>query len=182
MTDPTPRFPVLNGKRTMAVEFRFVVPGEPVPKQRARAGKGGRFYTPKETENYERAVRMVATSARPTGWPMRCRYHVEMVVFRSARGDLDNYAKTIDALNPRKAKGGKRPRPAVPGVLWIDDSRVYSDEHRIEDVEPAQARMEVRVVAIPVRCKLKTCGGAETYFPDDEDRCETCAAKRRRTT
>lgn len=179
MTDlPTPQFPELNGRRTMAVECSFVVPGEPVPKQRARAGKGGRFYTPKETENYERTVRMVALSARPTGWPMRCRYHVEMVVFRSARGDLDNYAKTIDALNPRKAKGS---RPAVPGVLWIDDARVYSDSHRIEDVEPARARLEVRVVATPVRCKLKSCGHAETFFPDDQDRCETCAARSKRT-
>lgn len=162
----------------MMHDYRILVPGEPVPKARARAGKGGRFYTPKETEEYEKRVRLVALAAKPSGWPMRCRYRIDVTVCRSDRGDLDNYIKAaLDAVNPRKAKGGKRPRVAVPGVLWIDDSRVHELAARIVNVLPGEARLELRVTALPVRCERKTCGGRETFYPDDQGRCEDCAAR-----
>lgn len=166
----------------------FIVPGEPVPKERARfatTGRGGkalavpRVYTPKTTEDYEKRVRLVAQAARPTGWPMRCDYRVSIQIFRTERGDWDNYVKAImDALNPRRAKGGKRPRPAVPGVLWTDDARSSGGTVTCETVQ-TNPRVEVSVMAFPVRCKLKRCGGQETMFPDEDGRCEACQQKHR---
>lgn len=169
------------------MEVRFTVPGEPVPKERPRfatTGRGGkalavpRVYTPKSTEEYEKRVRLVAQAAKPTGWPMRCRYVTFVAVYRSIeRGDDDNYLKAVkDALNPRRAKGGKRPRPAVPGVLWSDDGRGRKSTVEIFDGDP-HPRTEVRIVAVPVRCKLKGCGGRETFYPDADGRCEGCASK-----
>lgn len=168
------------------MEVRFTVPGEPVPKERPRfatRGRSGkalavpRVYTPPTTEEYEKRVRLVAQAARPTGWPMRCDYRVAITVYRAARGDWDNYAKAImDALNPRRAKGGRRPRPAVPGVLWSDDARSSGGTVSTEPAE-GNPRVEVSVMAFPVRCKLKGCGGQTTLYPDEQGRCETCAAK-----
>lgn len=40
--------------------IRFEVPGPPRPKQRARRGTGGRWYTPAQTRDYERHVAMCA--------------------------------------------------------------------------------------------------------------------------
>ena len=43
--------------------FTFVVPGRAVPKERARKGKGGRFYTPKRTKVYEAEVAWCAVAS-----------------------------------------------------------------------------------------------------------------------
>ena len=164
------------------MEIRFTVPGEPVPKGRPIAsgrhrsrGAAITFRTPEKTEEYEKRVRLVTQAARPTGWPMRCKFSVTIDVYRTIeRGDWDNYGKALcDAINPRRAKGR---RPAVPGVLWSDDGRARSGHVEIHEVETSP-RMEVCVAALPVRCKLKSCGGRETLYPDADGRCETCAAK-----
>lgn len=169
------------------MEMRFVVPGEPMPWERAEPTiRGGRvsFRTADRTADHEARVRMVAQSARPTGWPMRCRYAVEIDVHRSERGDVDNYTKAVlDAMNPRRArhqgKGSRRRllRASVPGVLWIDDSRVYQILTQIHDCKPGAGRLVVRVRALPVRCGLKACGKQDTLYPDERGRCEACAAR-----
>lgn len=166
----------------------FVVPGEPVPKERARVATKGRrgakletprIYTPKSTEEYEKRVRMVALAARPQNWPLRCDYRVSIAIYRTLRGDWDNYTKSImDGLNPKRGKGGKKPRPAVPGALWIDDCRSSGGTVTMETVE-SNPRVEVRVMAFPVRCKLSRCGGAKTLYPDEKGRCEACQARSR---
>lgn len=93
-------------------ELRFTVPGPPQPKQRARRGKGGRFYTPKATRAYEERVRVIAW--RAAGWeqPVPCRdwiqrkdpwlttpepVAVEVAVFwpDARRRDADNVVKSI---------------------------------------------------------------------------------------
>ena len=152
------------------MEFSFVVSGHPVPKARARvvaknaAGETrSHSFTPPKTKNYEATVRLVASSARPSGWPTRARYEVTLRALRaSARGDLDNICKAVkDACN---------------GVAWVDDARVYKlDAEMFDGAE--RPRVEVRVVARPIRCKLRRCGYRETLFPDEQGRCEPCAAK-----
>lgn len=175
--------------------FSFVVPGEPMPKERAEPTVGKRrteagevkhfvrFRPGERTAEYEDRVRLIAQSARPSNWPLRCRYRVDLAIRRSEKGDKDNYEKAIlDAVNPRRAKfkgkGASRitVRPAVPGVLWIDDAHVYEGSQTITDVDPTEACIAVHVTAIPVACELKTCGGL-TFYPDDDGRCPTCAAK-----
>lgn len=167
--------------------FSFEVPGEPMPKERAEPTiRGNRvvFRTGDRTADYEARVRLVAQSARPANWPRFCRYRVDLVVCRSEKGDVDNYTKAaMDALNPRRAKyagkGARRRlvRPSVPGVLWVDDCRVYESSARIVDVEPSEARLIVTVTALPMACKNTTCGPNMTVYLDEEGRCEVCRAR-----
>ena len=90
----------------------FDIPGKPQPKQRARKGANGRWYTPEATQKYETMVGMRARVARPLKWRMNARYTVTIHVFApdKRRRDLDNVAKSIlDGCN---------------GVLWDDDAQV----------------------------------------------------------
>jgi Holliday junction resolvase RusA-like endonuclease len=105
----------------------FTIPGKPFGKQRPRATRQGRVYTPAETVSFERQVGMIArphfpapisgpvrltihaTFATPASWSQRKaaahlhRMHVQ-------RPDLDNIAKAIkDALNR---------------IAWADDAQV----------------------------------------------------------
>jgi Holliday junction resolvase RusA-like endonuclease len=96
------------------MKLSFTVEGKPQPKQRARRGKGGHWYTPSPTVKYEQEVAkaaMVAMSEqgiRKTAFPVQievCAY------FPDARvRDADNVLKSCqDALN---------------GVVYLDDSQV----------------------------------------------------------
>lgn len=124
----------------------FTVPGKPVPKQRARMGKGGRFYTPPDTRRYEALVRLHALKATqsyrlPRGclprdpWPKSARYGIEVLAtWGDARArDLDNLLKSI-------CDGGN-------GVLWDDDSQI--DRKTISRTLPEKApRAVVRVTVL----------------------------------
>lgn len=68
--------------------FRFVVPGKPQPKQRARVGVGGRFYTPRETREYAKLVRSCAWAAMAQAgllqrgaWPLDAEYRVSIAIY-----------------------------------------------------------------------------------------------------
>lgn len=96
----------------MTVVAVFEVPGEPVPKQRARTVKG-RTYTPERTREAEDAVLVAWMKAGVRHTPLKSdRYGVHLTFFRKTKRacDIDNLAKTVlDALN---------------GVAWVDDSQV----------------------------------------------------------
>jgi Holliday junction resolvase RusA-like endonuclease len=93
------------------------VPGDPVPKARARV-VGGRGVTPAKTREYEHRVGVYALQARSEHqqskpWSMLGWYRVEIRFRREeARGDLDNVAKSI--------------LDGLCGVLYLDDARVVS--------------------------------------------------------
>lgn len=158
--------------------LHLVIPGDPVPKGRPRAKirKRGRkmtvsMATPKETAEYEKRIRLIAQAHRPTGWPTRCKFIVTIGVYRTVeRGDWDNYGKLFcDAVNPRRAHGSV---PAVPGVLWSDDARVFRGTVELFEVE-SNPRLEATIEAMEVpcaRCK------ADTYYPDAKGRCDICSA------
>lgn len=96
----------------MTTSFSFVVAGKPQPKERARAGKNGRHYTPKSTRAYERLVRETACLYVPNGWQLDGAFRVDLVcTFDDYRcRDLDNCAKAVlDACN---------------GIAWADDRQV----------------------------------------------------------
>ena len=87
----------------------FTIPGQPLPKQRARVMKGY-SYTPKETVAAEKRIADYAriAQAKPTRNPI----HLVLRFFRGdlRRVDLDNLAKLVqDALN---------------GVAYADDSQI----------------------------------------------------------
>lgn len=102
-----------------AASVTFIVPGEPVGKERPRAARMGglvRLYTPAKTRDYEQRVAHtadVAATAQGYEHPERGWYELTVDVYRTheRKGpDLDNIGKAIaDACN---------------GVLWRDDSEV----------------------------------------------------------
>lgn len=105
----------------------FEIPGTPFGKQRPRATRQGRVYTPKKTVSYERQVGQIALPHFPTpiDGPVRLSIRATFMPARSwtikktkamlhqphtQRPDLDNCAKAIlDALNR---------------IAWADDTQV----------------------------------------------------------
>jgi Holliday junction resolvase RusA-like endonuclease len=127
----------------------FVVPGQPVAKQRPRFARRGNkvvTYSGKRTVAYESLVRLAFTSAYPDHVPLEGALWVEAIAYfmppksfrppvdaagdavsvpHAKRPDADNIAKMLDALN---------------GVAWRDDSQIaclsidkfYSTTPRLE--------------------------------------------------
>lgn len=127
-----------------SARLAFALPGPPQPKQRARAGKGGRWYTPKATQRYESAVRTAAMVAKHMGrldgsapaWPKDARYRVTVTAYfgDERRRDADNVGKAVlDACN---------------GMLWHDDSQVRSLTVERE-IDRATPRTEITVEVVP---------------------------------
>ena len=92
-----------------------MIPGTPVAKQRARRGRGGHWYTPARTREYEELVawHCRARGERGDWWEEGDTVAASIVLhFRGApRADIDNYAKSI-------LDG------AVKGGLLVDDQQV----------------------------------------------------------
>ena len=79
----------------------FTVFGRPQPKQRARKGKNGRWYTPTPTRNYEALVRDVA-SLELGVWRKDGVFRLEVHAYVADHRpfDCDNVLKSVgDALN-----------------------------------------------------------------------------------
>jgi len=94
-------------------EIVFTVPGEPVPKARARISRSGRPYLPKKTRDYQKKVALCAKAAGVkelyTGPVL---VYVRFYMRNRVRKDVDNMAKSLlDGLN---------------GVIWGDDSQVWA--------------------------------------------------------
>lgn len=118
--------------------LEFVVAGPPVPKARARKGRGGHWYTPRPTVHYELAIRntaMVAKHSRDNSWPKGARYRLTVVAYfpDRRRRDGDNVIKSVqDACN---------------GMLWVDDAQVVTSTIT-KAIDRARPRTEVTVEVI----------------------------------
>jgi Holliday junction resolvase RusA-like endonuclease len=113
------------------MKVEFTLDAEPVAKARARAGAGGRFYTPKKTSDYESIVALQAKVAIfglpkfdsacclslvfhmpiPKSWSQKKRAQaISGEIKHTSKPDLDNLIKAIkDGLN---------------GIVWVDDAQV----------------------------------------------------------
>lgn len=112
----------------------FIVFGPPQPKQRARRGARGRWYTPAETRRYEAAVRAIA-SVNLAHWRRDGTYRLRVSAFFGdrRRRDLDNVVKAVgDALN---------------GVGYEDDSQVV-ETRTSKHVAPGDPRTIVMLERI----------------------------------
>jgi len=125
------------------LSFRFVVPGKPQPKQRARRGTGGRFYTPKQTREYAELVRSCAWAAmsqaglmRRGAWPLDAEYRVQIQIYPPdmRRPDGDNVLKAIqDGLNH---------------LAWHDDRQTVGGSYWTHDPDKTHPRVEVEVAIV----------------------------------
>jgi Holliday junction resolvase RusA-like endonuclease len=110
----------------------ITVAGKPMGKQRARATRGGRMYTPTQTVNAETFAKMCAVDQ--VGQPM-----LEgplVVAMHAVCGIPDSWPKKkkVDALEGRLRPTGKPDldniaklyADAFNGVVWGDDSQIVS--------------------------------------------------------
>lgn len=118
--------------------LRFTIPGKPEPKGRPRRGKGGHFYTPQSTSDYEARVRSIARAIIPpdSGWPTLDHVEVVFDIYceSDAGGDIDNIEKAImDGLNK---------------TLYHDDKQVKSKVTRLR-IDRDNPRVEVCIYPDP---------------------------------
>jgi len=113
------------------MRLEFTIPGPPQPKQRARKGKGGRWYTPTPTRRYHAHVAACAHAALVKAkligkWPMDEEYMISIMIFfpDKRRRDADNVVKSI--------------QDGCTHIIWHDDHRVgcYSPPWRIDRDNP----------------------------------------------
>lgn len=118
-------------------QYAFSVPGPPVPKARARIGRG-RAYTPARTVRHERLVWAYAAKAqvRPLAGDIevRCRFYLVRRPDPQHPLDVDNLLKLV--LDALKGKG------------WTDDSQV-ADLHGRRFVDTENPRTEVEIEEMP---------------------------------
>jgi Holliday junction resolvase RusA-like endonuclease len=113
------------------VILSFVVPGEPVAKERPRTAKfSGKtiHYTPAKTKAYEKLVaKCAAEAAAKSNWNPGDdnRFGVVIRIFRKHEGvggDIDNYVKSVlDGINA--------------GGIWRDDRYVRKLDAELEKFE-----------------------------------------------
>ena len=119
-----------------AEHLSFIVPGKPQPKQRARMGKGNRWYTPASTVAFETQVRnaafiRMATRGVLKEWTGDLHLTVRCYFPDARRRDADNVLKAVqDALN---------------GFVYVDDSQVVSATVT-KAIDRDEPRTEVEVV------------------------------------
>lgn len=113
---------------TTIVEFE--IPGRCQPKQRPRKGKGGVFYTPHETKEYEREVawagRLAMKGKKIFTGPVSCK----IVIYHKIPASWSDHEKTmaIDGLRTPKSfdidNATKSIFDGMNGLIWNDDKQV----------------------------------------------------------
>ncbi len=118
------------------MKLSFVVPGPPIPKARARVfatSKGYKSASTTRTADYEKHISIIALAARQRtpGWEIdHYSYSLTIRVYRDkATGDLDNFIKSVDALN---------------GIVWEDDRVLRKINAEMFDGDP-NPRLEIEV-------------------------------------
>lgn len=126
----------LGRRRGVSFLITFTIPGKPFAKQRPRATRTGRVYTPSETVSFERQVAQIAmphfpqplagpvsvtiraTFAPPKSWSKR--KTAEMIHRpHTQRPDLDNCAKAIlDGLNRIAWMGDEQVAEITVSKVW----------------------------------------------------------------
>lgn len=148
----------------------FTVRGMPQPKQRARKGKQGTWYTPAETLMAERDIGWAFRAAARThrGMPGQCYgVMVTIEVPGAKQVDLDNCVKLVlDGLNK---------------IAWPDDrqvTRIGASKRFIKHGEEGSTRVVVHL--LPERMPSSSaceCGGLKSRSARS---CRRCANARRK--
>lgn len=117
---------------TWVPRFALRIGGQPLPKERPRAG-GGRSFTAKRTRDAEKRVQAAFRTAYPEAAPLTGRLLVEARFYRRAAHHVDGdnlFKLCTDALN---------------GIAYVDDEQI--EKFIVERFYRAgdMARTEVRI-------------------------------------
>ena len=115
--------------------IRFVVPGEPYPKERHRTSKNGHRYNP--SEEAEDAVRAAYIAiyghTEPKGgvlWKLNCTFYTK----NRRTKDVDNLWKLF--------------ADALQGLVWKNDSHVWHMGNSHREVDKANPRTVVEITEL----------------------------------
>lgn len=118
----------MHGQSAMQVDF--IIPGDAVPKARARVTRWG-TYTPKETVEFESRVRTIAQIQMKLGAPLQGALRVSVIITRGVPASWSK-KKTQDALHgviwpvsrPDMDNCIKSITDAMNGIVYVDDSQI----------------------------------------------------------
>ena len=117
----------------------FTVHGTPIPKARARKGRGNHWHTPAATRKYETQIGWTARAALSAlegpRWPLDARYRVECAIYTpDARArDCSNILKSVeDAMNE---------------IVFNDDSQVI-ETATLKRIDRDDPRIDVRIYVL----------------------------------
>ena len=111
--------------------IRFEVPGRCQPKQRARRGKGGTFYTPQPTVDYEKEVAWYAKIAMKGREPFKCPIAAIIEILVVPPPSWSNGKRSIALSGKLTPSGsdvdnmGKSCCDAMNKIIYDDDRQIY---------------------------------------------------------
>ena len=121
------------------MRIEFIVPGQPVAKQRPKFARRGAFvttYTPEKTINYESLVSLAASSAmngaRPIDGPVDLLVEINLQIPASASKKQQALMAQNIILPTKKPDGDnvlKAVKDAINGVVWRDDAQVVDGRY-----------------------------------------------------
>lgn len=113
---------------------RFIVPGQPVPKGRAKFARRGNFvqtYTPEKTASYESLVRYTAAAAmgaeKPFDGPVRVSLDITLAIPASWSKKRQTMALHGDIAATKKPDADnvlKAIKDGMNGIVYVDDAQV----------------------------------------------------------
>lgn len=140
--DPTAYQAIRNASKTEKKKVRFIIPGEPIAKERPRLGKNGKVYTPRKTHNFE-TICSLAYGNRPRleGEKLRVEILFNFKVPKSyskkqrnkalndeigpTKKDIDNCIKTVlDGLNGRAWKDDRYIHEIIAKKQFAEKSKI----------------------------------------------------------
>lgn len=152
----------------------FTIPGKPFAKQRPRATRQGRVYTPAETVSFERTVGQVAVPlfAAPIEGPVKVTIHATFApaafwskrkraehlgAFHIQKPDLDDCQKAIlDGLNRIAFSDDGQVAAIVCRKVWGETAQTVVTVEALTASENESGRLGAGTPAAPTRNHLNT--------------------------
>ena len=122
----------LIGKNCVTIK----VPGQPLPSERVRQGRGKRFYIPKRTANYRKQIVAEAVEIFRKKPPCKSPVGLVCIFYREGNRDCD-----VDNLQ-------KAIQDALIGVGYLDDKQVVVAVQVKEKVGAGKAFASIRFLEI----------------------------------
>lgn len=145
-TDNTAMIAIRNVSMTEKNKVRFIIPGEPIAKERPRLGKNGKVYTPRKTHNFETTCSLAyGNRPRLEGEKLRVEILFNFKVPKSYSKKQRNKALT-DKIGPTKKDIDnciKSVLDGLNGIAWKDDRYIHEVIAKKQFAEKSEIIVEI---------------------------------------
>lgn len=144
--DPTAYKAIRNTSRIEKKKVRFIIPGEPIAKERPRLGKNGKVYTPRKTHHFETAC-CLAYGNRPKLESENLRIEIlfKFKVPKSYNKKQRNKALS-DEIGPTKKDIDNCIKAVLDGLngkAWKDDRYIHEIIAKKQFAEKSEIIVEI---------------------------------------